>query len=72
MNSFSPFAGTRYNTDLVAVRKVVAPPYDVISSDYRDVLYAQDTHNVVRLEFSRDADPYGLNENIGEVQKCLS
>ncbi len=58
MNSFSPFIGTRYNKDLVAVRKVVAPPYDVISSDYRDGLYELDAHNVVRLEFSRDADPY--------------
>lgn len=58
MNSFSPFIGTRYNKEMVAVRKVVAPPYDVISSEYRDALYELDAHNVVRLEFSRDADPY--------------
>jgi uncharacterized protein (DUF1015 family) len=43
---------------MVALRKVVAPPYDVISSDYRDELYELDAHNVVRLEFSRDGDPY--------------
>src|SRR5688572_21927155 len=63
MNSFYPFFGTRYNKEKVALRKVVAPPYDVISSDYRDALYELDAHNVVRLEFSRDADPYGSAKN---------
>lgn len=58
MNSFSPFVGTCYNKEKVVLRKVVAPPYDVISSDYRDALYELDAHNVVRLEFSREADPY--------------
>lgn len=58
MNQFSPFRGTRYNKEKVRMKNVVAPPYDVISDDFRNELYALDEHNVVRLEFSRETDPY--------------
>ncbi|SRR5579883_23507 len=58
MPEFLPFIGTRYNPSTVRADNVTSPPYDVISSEFRDVLYERDPHNVIRLEFNRDADPY--------------
>ena len=58
MNSFSPFIGTRYNSETVDIQKVVSPPYDVISPEQRDAFYEKDERNVIRLELNRDSDPY--------------
>ncbi|MDP4200076.1 MAG: DUF1015 domain-containing protein [Bacteroidota bacterium] len=58
MPEFLPFVGTRYDSSKVTLANVTSPPYDVISDELRDVLYARDEHNVVRLEFSREPDPY--------------
>jgi uncharacterized protein (DUF1015 family) len=47
------------------VSSLVCPPYDVISPEERDALYARDPHNAIRLELTRpeptdtsDADRY--------------
>jgi uncharacterized protein (DUF1015 family) len=66
MPQFLPFIGTRFDKSKVAIQDVVAPPYDVISPEYRDVLYARNDHNIIRLELSRDEDPYT------SAQNCLS
>jgi uncharacterized protein (DUF1015 family) len=58
MPEFLPFIGTRYNSAKVPLANVTAPPYDVISDEFRNILYERDPHNVVRLEFSRESDPY--------------
>lgn len=58
MPEFLPFIGTRYNSSNVTLADVTSPPYDVISDEFRDALYARNEHNVVRLEFSRESDPY--------------
>jgi len=47
-----PFQGWRF----AATRELsalVAPPYDVISAEEEDALYAQHPNNIVRLERSR-------------------
>lgn len=53
-----PFRGLRYNPEKVELKKVVAPPYDVISDDARNKYY-KNKHSVVRLilgkEFKRDS-----------------
>ena len=36
----------------------MAPPYDVISPEHQAELYERSPRNVVRIDFSRDADPY--------------
>jgi len=54
-----PFRPLRYNPELVPdLSAVVAPPYDVISDAYRDVLHGRDAHNVIRLILNRDPDRY--------------
>lgn len=60
MAIFRPFQGLRYDPAVVGnPAAVTAPPYDVIDGAERDRLYAQSPHNVVRIDLSREADPYG-------------
>ena len=60
MANFRPFHGLRYDPGVVGDPALVtAPPYDVIDGAQRDRLYAQSPYNVVRIDLSRDADPYG-------------
>lgn len=50
MSNIQPFAAYRYNPARVgALSDVVAPPYDVISPEFQDELYAKHPNNVVRL-----------------------
>lgn len=50
MPNIQPFAAYRYNPAKVgALSDVVAPPYDVISPEFQDELYAKHPNNVVRL-----------------------
>lgn len=59
MATFRPFSGLRYDPAVVGdPAAVAAPPYDVIDPAERDRLYAQSPYNVVRIDLSREADPY--------------
>jgi uncharacterized protein (DUF1015 family) len=58
MPEIKPFRGLLYNLKSVRPADVVAPPYDVIGPELRDALYRRSPHNIVRLDFSKDADPY--------------
>ncbi len=50
-----PFIGTHYNPGAVgSIEKVVAPPYDVISSEMQDALYEASEFNIVRLILGKD------------------
>lgn len=49
MVTVKPFAGLRYNPSKTTLQTVVAPPYDVISSEHQQALYDRDPHNIVRL-----------------------
>jgi len=51
---FEPFAGIRYDDEKVALDRVVAPPYDVISPDDRHRLEERSPYNVVHIDLSRD------------------
>jgi len=59
MAELRPFRPLRYDTARVGdLAAVVAPPYDVISPEARNALYARSDFNVVRLILNRAADPY--------------
>lgn len=59
MAVIAPFRALRYSPEKVGnVARVIAPPYDVISPEEQERLYAKSPYNVVRLILSRDADPY--------------
>jgi len=50
----SPLRGVRFDPGRVELGRVLAPPYDVISDAQREQLYAQDPHNIVRIDYGRD------------------
>lgn len=57
MADIQAFRGLRYDLSKVgALSDVVAPPYDVIDSDYQNQLYEKNDHNVVRLILNRGDD----------------
>ena len=59
MANIFPFRGLTYNRGKIDdFSRVVAPPYDVISPSHQAELYDRSPHNVVRIDFCRDADPY--------------
>jgi uncharacterized protein (DUF1015 family) len=53
-----PFRGVRYDTtESNDLSDLIAPPYDIISEDRQEELYARSEHNFVRVEL-----PRGLGE----------
>ncbi len=59
MAQIFPFRGLTYNPGKIDdFSRVVAPPYDVISPEHQAELYDRSPHNIVRIDFCRDADPY--------------
>jgi len=71
MPEIIPFRGYRYNETKVDLHDVVAPPYDVISSEYQAKLYERSPYNIVRLILGREEDRYAsgaatLSRWIGE------
>lgn len=57
-----PLRALLYDPEQVgSLRKVVAPPYDLINDRQQNELYERSPYNVVRLELARDADRYGAS-----------
>jgi uncharacterized protein (DUF1015 family) len=45
-----PFKGLLYNPEKVSGDDVIAPPYDVITPDYKETLYRKSPYNIVRID----------------------
>lgn len=59
MANVKPFEGVRYNLEKVVLKQVIAPPYDVISSDERELLTSKSVYNIVNVDFpGGDSDKY--------------
>jgi len=55
MADIIPFKGVRYNPDKISdLSKVIAPPYDVISSEEQDFLYSLHPNNIIRILYGKD------------------
>ncbi|BCB95166.1 hypothetical protein JZK55_00880 [Dissulfurispira thermophila] len=54
MAKIIPFRGILYNPAKVSGDEVIAPPYDVITPEYRDVLYNKSPYNIVRVDFGKE------------------
>ncbi|MFO0751957.1 MAG: DUF1015 domain-containing protein [Thermodesulfovibrionales bacterium] len=54
MAKIIPFKGLLYNPEKVSGAEVIAPPYDVISPEYREVLYQKNPYNIVRVDFGKE------------------
>ncbi len=49
MSVISPFRGFRYSEIAGSPEQLIAPPYDVIGSDYQKILAARSKYNIVHL-----------------------
>jgi uncharacterized protein (DUF1015 family) len=63
MAKIIPFRGLLYNLSRVAVEDVLAPPYDVITPEYREALYMQSPYNIVRIDFGKERPADNETEN---------
>lgn len=68
-----PFVGLRYSPDHFRSGAVLAPPYDVINTQQRNDLYAQDEHNIVRIDFGATTphDTPGANDQYTRAAEQL-
>ncbi len=58
-----PFKGVLYNPEKVNAGLVMAPPYDIITPEYKEELYKKDPHNIIRIDFGKDSDDDNEHEN---------
>ncbi len=59
MLRIAPFRGVLYNQKKIRdLAKVIAPPYDVISTAEQERLYKKSPYNFVRLDLSQEAGSY--------------
>ncbi len=45
-----PFKGILYNPEKFSGDDVTAPPYDVITPDYKETLYRKSPYNIIRID----------------------
>ncbi|MEW6054753.1 MAG: DUF1015 domain-containing protein [Nitrospirota bacterium] len=63
MAKIVPFRGILYNVARVSMDDVLAPPYDVITPEYREALYMQSPYNIVRIDFGKEKPEDSETEN---------
>ncbi|HEX8949323.1 MAG TPA: DUF1015 domain-containing protein [Dissulfurispiraceae bacterium] len=54
MATILPFKGLLYNPERVKGDEVIAPPYDIISAEYKETLYRKSPYNIVRVDFGKE------------------
>ncbi|MBI4686519.1 MAG: DUF1015 domain-containing protein [Nitrospirae bacterium] len=54
MAEIIPFKGVLYNPKRVKGSDVTAPPYDIVTTELKDILYQKSPHNIIRLDFGKD------------------
>ncbi len=69
MASIRPFKAIHFNTNVLNLSEVVAPPYDVIGKQLQDELYKRDPNNIIRLDLNRESNPYPAAA--AEMQRML-
>ncbi|RJQ56994.1 MAG: DUF1015 domain-containing protein [Nitrospiraceae bacterium] len=58
-----PFKGVLYNPEKVDVNETMAPPYDIITPEFKEALYKKSPHNIIRVDFGKDEDGDNEREN---------
>jgi uncharacterized protein (DUF1015 family) len=54
MAKIVPFRGILYDVSKVSIAGVFAPPYDIITPEYREELYKKSPYNIVRIDFGKE------------------
>jgi uncharacterized protein (DUF1015 family) len=68
MAKIIPFRGILYNVSRVSAEDVLAPPYDIITPEYREALYMQSPYNIVRIDFGKEET--GDNETDNKYRRA--
>jgi uncharacterized protein (DUF1015 family) len=63
MAEIIPFRGILYNPDKVDASLTTAPPYDIVTPEFKEELYRKDPHNIIRIDFGKDSDSDSDHEN---------
>jgi len=72
MAEIIPFRGFLYDVSKVSIEDVLAPPYDIITPEGRESLYARSPHNIVRIDFGKEDSGDNETENkYTRAKKCL-
>jgi uncharacterized protein (DUF1015 family) len=72
MPEIRPFAGVLYRVPGAPLSTLLAPPYDVISPEQRDALYARDARNIVRVILNREPDGAGYADAGATYRRWLA
>ncbi len=72
MAEITPFNGLLYDVSKVSIEDVLAPPYDIITPEGRESLYAKSPHNVVRIDFGREeVGDNGIDNRYTRAKRCF-
>jgi len=63
MADIIPFKGILYNPEKVDASLTTAPPYDIVTPEFKEELYKKDPHNIIRIDFGKDKDTDTEHEN---------
>ena len=61
-----PFKGVLFNVpqiSKVSGEDLLAPPYDIITPEYKDELYERSPYNIVRIDFGKELPGDNSNDN---------
>jgi uncharacterized protein (DUF1015 family) len=50
-----PFKGIIYNPQKVDLSSVTAPPYDIVTPEFKNILYKRSPYNIIRIDFGKDS-----------------
>ncbi len=63
MAEIIPFKGLLYDVSKVSIEDVLAPPYDIVTPEWRETLYRKSPHNIVRIDFGKEEPGDNETEN---------
>jgi uncharacterized protein (DUF1015 family) len=63
MAKIIPFKGIYYNPEKVIGDDVIAPPYDVITPEQKELLYEKSPYNIIRIDFGKEMPGDDEKEN---------
>jgi len=58
-----PFRGVLYNPQRVDTTSVMAPPYDIVTPEFKEILYRRSPYNIIRIDFGKDNKGDNQEEN---------
>lgn len=58
-----PFKGILYNPHKVDISSVMSPPYDIVTPEFKEILYNRSPYNIIRIDFGKDNEGDNEKEN---------